>query len=312
MRFLHRLFFTILLGVSFCTLSAEASDWRTLVRGTWVLHCHEEDLENGRRVLSMADEALPRMTGDFGLSSTETIHIVIAPSEQAFHRLTGGQIPEWGSGAADPSQAMIFLKSPRFSRPEVDLRQVVHHELSHVLLWMAVGFHPVDRWFDEGLAQMESGEMGIRGGVLLARSLLSGDIIWLDEVDEVLKFRREKAALAYGESRAAVDYLIASYGRESIVGIIQAIRSGKTMDNALQSTIGVGFQDFQTDWYHAMKQKYRWYILLDFWVVFSVFLVILFITAFFVTRNRTRKIKKRWAEEEQYGFETMEERTASG
>jgi len=312
MRFLHRLFLAILLGVSFCAHSVAALEWRQLVRGTWVLHCHEEDLENGRRVLSMADEALPRMTGDFGLSSTGMIHIVIAPSEQAFHRLTGGQIPEWGSGAADPSQAMIFLKSPRFSRPETNLRQVVHHELSHVLLWMAVDSHPVDRWFDEGLAQLESGEMGIRGAVLLARSLLSGDIIWLDEVDEVLKFRREKAALAYGESRAAIDYLIASYGRENIGRIIQAIRAGKTMDDALMNTIGIGFQDFQTDWYHAMKQKYRWYILLDFWVMFSLVLVILFFTAFFVTRNRTRRIKQRWAEEEQYGFETMEERTASG
>jgi hypothetical protein len=290
---------------------AEASEWRRLVRGKSVLHCYAEDLDHGSRILTIVEASIPGIADDLQLSTIGNVIIVIAPTEREFQRLTGGQIPEWGVGAADPSQSVVFLKSPRVARPEINIRQVLIHELSHVLLGMAVGSNPVDRWFDEGFAQYASGETGIRGGIVLARSLFTGHFLWLDEIDEVLTFRRDKANLAYQEARTAIYYLVDKYGDEVIAGIVRALKDGNEMDGALRAVIGMGFQDFQTDWYLAMKQKYRWYILMDFPLVFSLVIVILFLTAFIVTRRRIRKTKRIWEEEEKYGFETREEHTAS-
>ena len=310
---LHRFFiYTIFFAGLLYGSRSETSEWRRLVRGKYVLHCYAEDLDHGSRILNLAEASVPGIADALHLSSIGNIIIVIAPTDKEFQRLTGGQIPEWGVGAADPSQAVVFLKSPRIARPEINIRQVLVHELSHVLLGMAIDSKRVDRWFDEGFAQYASGETGIQGGIVLARSLFTGNFLWLDEIDEVLTFRRDKANLAYQEARTAIYYLIDNYGDEVIPSIVRVLKDGHGMDEALRAAIGMGFQDFQTDWYHAMKQKYRWYILMDFPLVFSLVVIILFLTAFIVTRKRIRKVKRNWEEEEKYGFETMEEHTASG
>ena len=133
----------------------------------------------------------------------------------------------------------------------------------------------------------------------------------MNEIDEVLTFHREKATLAYHEARSAVDYLIETYGKDILAGIVQIKREGKGMDEALLGSTGVGFQDFETDWYHAIKRKYCWYILMDFPVVISTFFVALFITAFLATRRRVRRRKQIWENEELHGFERLEENSVS-
>lgn len=288
------------------------SEWRRLVRGSFSIHCHEEDMNSGEKVMSIAEEALPRIMRDLGLPTAGNMTIIIASSEREFDALTGGQIPDWGIGAADPRRATFFLKSPRFARPEANLRQIVVHEMCHVLLGMAVGGKKVHRWFDEGVALYESGERGIEGAILLARSLLAEEILWLDEIDDVLGFHRGKADLAYQESRSAVDYLVEKYGKDILAQIVGALREGKGMDEAMLSTVGVGFQDFQMDWHQAMKKKYRWYVLLDFPLVFSTLAVVLFLSAFIVTLRRIRRKRRLWEEEAFHEIGTLEENSTSG
>ncbi len=273
------------------------SGWQQLVRNSVTVYCHREDIKNGQKVMLIVENALPRIEHDLGLINTGKITVVIVSSEKEFNAVTGGQIPEWGVGAADPIRGIIFLKSPRFAKPETNLNQVVTHELTHVVLGMILKGKPVSRWFDEGLAQYESGEGSMWETILLARSVFAGEIIWLNDINNVLDFRRHKAALAYLESRTAVDYLVEHYGRDVLARIIQHLKANSGMDKALVLSIGINFQDFQNDWYRTLKHKYRWYVFMDFPVVLSALFVILFLTAFFVTRRRMRKKKEIWEKE---------------
>ena len=287
------------------------SEWRRLVHGSFAIHCHEEDVNSGEKVMSIAEDNLPRIMRDLGLPTAGNITIIIASSEKEFDVLTGGQIPDWGIGAADPLRATLFLKSPRFARPEANLGKIVIHEMCHVLVGMAVGGKKVPRWFDEGVALYESGERGIEGAILLARSLWAEEILWLDEIDGVLDFHRGKADLAYQESLSTVDYLVGKYGKDILARIVGALREGKGMDEAMLSTVGIGFQDFQMDWYQAMKKKYRWYVLLDFPLVFSTLAVVLFLSAFIVTLRRIRRKRRLWEEEAFHEIGTLEENSTS-
>ena len=312
MKIRVRIVFLLFLFGGFSGSGWSGEVWKRLIRSPVVVYCHEEDVENGKRVISIAEEVLPGIAQDLKFSAVERIAIVITASGEEFGTLTGGQIPEWGVGAADPQKAILFLKSPRLTRPETNLRQVVVHELSHVVLGMVVGGKEIPRWFDEGFAQYESGEGGVEGTLLLARSFSSGEMLWLDEIDDVLAFRGEKVGLAYQTSRAAVDYLVETYGGDVLARIAWALRSEDSMDGALRLTIGMEFEDFETAWYHAMKHKYRWYVLLNFPVVMSTAFVLLFLAAFFVTWRRIRKKKAAWREEGWYEIEGMEERSTPG
>lgn len=311
MKQILRNIFIVYLSGFFCGSIIAANELQRLTNGNVVLYCSPEDLKNGNKVISIIKEVFPKITKDLELSVMKRVTVFIAPSEEEFATITNSEIPEWGIGAADARRSIIFLKSPRVTKPEINFRQVVVHELSHVLLGMALKGKKVDRWFEEGFAMYESGERRIRGAILLARVLFSGEILWLDEIDEVLNFRREKAALAYQESYAAVDYLVENYGKEVLSRIAGAIGEQKEMDQALLSAIGVGFQDFQTDWYHAMRRKYKWYILIDFPVVLSTIFVTLFLIAFIVKRRQTQRKKKDWENETLYEIERLEKNSTS-
>jgi len=310
MKKLHQILLIIVIGFYSVSLLAEG-EWRRLFRGQVVLYCYEKDMRYGDKIISIIDQALPVMSERFGLRLHSEVTILVAPSQKVFDRITGGQIPEWGIAAAEPEQSIIFLKSPRFARPETDLKSVVLHELSHVLLSAASGGNSIDRWFDEGLAMTFSEDKRFFETMNLARAVFSGEIIKLNKIDDVLTFRRQKAGLAYQESLSAAQFLIDKFGSEALAGIIREIGQNTGMDAAMQSAIGMGFKEFEDRWYQAMRIKYRWAVFLNFPFLVSVLMVVLFITAFFMTRLRTEKRKKILEQEDFYGFETIEDHQAS-
>ena len=303
---LHQICLIIVIGL-YSVSAAVEGEWRRLFRGPVVLYCYEKDMRYGDRIISIVDQGLPALSERFGLSSSPEITIFVAPSQKVFDQITGGQIPEWGIAAAEPEQSLIFLKSPRIARPETNLKNAVLHELSHVLLSASSGGYPIDRWFDEGLAMTCSEENRFLETLNLARAVFSSDIIRLGEIDDVLTFRRQKAGLAYQESLSAVQFLIDRFGSDALVGIIREIGEHADMNEAMQSVIGMGFGEFEYNWYRAMKIKYRWAFFLNFPFLVSVLMAVLFLAAFFVTRWRTEKRKKVWEQEDLYGFKTIED-----
>lgn len=282
---------------------AEESGWLRLVRDPVVLHCHKSDLSYGKEAMEIVEDAIPRIQRDLRLPTVGRITVVIAPSDKKFHNFTRGQIPEWGIGAADPHNSIIFLKSPRFSRPQAGFRKVVIHELSHVMLGMVLRGMEVDRWFDEGFALYESGERGLRRRIALSKSLVTGDVLQLDEIDDVLSFHRIRASQAYEESLSAVEYLVEHNGRAVLADIAWALSSGMNMDEALKQSAGITFHDFQKNWYQDLRRRYRWYILLDFPLVISSIFLILFFLALYMARRRVRQKKHIWEQEALNGLE---------
>ena len=285
----------VLLLFSLRSVSGPAFDedeWHRLVQKPFVVWFHEGDMKNGRDILAMARTALPRITPFFEIDSTGYVVFIIASTEEEFRQATSGQIPDWGAGAADPLRSRVFLKSPRIAGPGTRLERIVAHELAHVLLARAAQGARVDRWFDEGFAQHISDETRLGDTIRLARGLVTGNVIWLEEIEGVLEFHRERAMLAYLEAKTAVDFLVESHGREVIPRIVDRLRQGMSMDEALRASIGMGFSRFQESWFEDLKTRYRWYVLLDFPLVLSATFVILFLAAFFMARRRIRQKKQ--------------------
>lgn len=273
-------------------------DWKILQARPLVLACHKQDIDTGREILGMVEENMNRIAQDLNLEQINQIQIILAPSENEFQRLTAGSIPDWGVGAANPLSRTIFLKSPRYARPETDTESVVIHELAHILLGMVLNGQPVDRWFDEGFALQQSGEASMESKIIFARSLILGNSIPLSNIDAVLTFQRDKAGLAYQESHSALRYLVQQYGIGIIPKIVEQIRLGESMDAALRNAAGLSLDEFEYHWLNAMKKRYRWYIIFDFPILFSVLLVVFFLTAWVLTKNRNKKRKRMWDEEE--------------
>ncbi|MDW7682028.1 MAG: peptidase MA family metallohydrolase, partial [bacterium] len=228
---------------------------------------------------------------------TDSVYFFMAPTESDYLNHVGSSIPNWSSGVAFPDQRRIVLKSPRTSnQPNAPFKTAVH-ELAHIMLHSNIDGRAIPRWFDEGIAVYFSGEKMYASGSLVSKAVISKSLIDLMEIDRVLKFHQDKARLAYQQSYLAVRYLFEQYGAEQVKKLVQQLRQGNDLDQAMLNTIGMDMADFEYEWYHHIRHKYRWHFLMDFDYYLWIIILGLFILGFILIRRRNRKTIKRWEQE---------------
>ncbi|MFO7889591.1 MAG: peptidase MA family metallohydrolase [bacterium] len=276
----------------------ENDKWHKLQQDYIEIRCKEKDINNGKRIMGFAYKKFSNISSDLGFIPKKTIQIIIAPSNITFYQITGNNMPEWSSGAAIPSQGIILLKSPRITNPDVNLEIIIVHELTHIGLYQATGGKNLMKWFDEGFAQYYSGELNMNAKIHMAKRLLTNNFLTLKEIDEVLTFQKSEASLAYQEAHAAVLYLIDVGGLEAVQLVIENIYQTGNMDQALKAALGIGFEEFESEWIAAMKKRYLWLVIFDYRLIISILFIILFFSAYLMKIRNTRKIKQNWEKED--------------
>lgn len=273
-----------------------ASTLEKLASAPVTVYFHAENKMIASLVLERAGASVDTTAAVLGLHRVRPITVIIVRSDDEFNRLTGGFVPEWSAGAALPQQAVICIKSGS-AVEEAEIVRIVRHETAHVLLAQALHNGSVPRWFDEGFAEMTM-PAGVQDLMIRLQSFSAGSTIDLDEVDNMLTFQRDKAGLAYCQSRAAVEFLLERFGDSSIRDIVGRIAAGSDFETAFSSTTGMAVGAFQTEWLAAMKSRYRWGILVQMPALFALLMAVGFTAAYIASRRRAALKRREWDEEE--------------
>lgn len=256
-----------------------------------------EDAGTYRILWSSLRTGVGRLETALGIPLKDTVTFVITPTRQEWRRITGG-IPDWAQGISNPHHRITILKSPRYGDPLRPFHVTAIHELVHLLLRSG---HPdafIPRWFDEGLAQILSGEsLRLRTG-LISQAVLSRRVHNFYQIERVMSMRASEAHLAYAESITAVDLLIKTYGWDGVRNYIAALRSGLDPDQAFIRAFGIHLGEFEGQWFEYLHNTYR-FSFFHSWQFFLgiIFLPLLALAGFFAWYRR-RKILRRWEEEE--------------
>lgn len=283
---------------SFPQDKADDVAWHTLEGGPFVVNFPEADHRTAEKVLASLQAVYPQLAASFGAELRPPTRVYIAPSQDVFDGFTGGVVPHWGEAVADLRRRLIVLKSPRWSQPTRQLHILVVHELTHLLLAEALDGAQAPRWFNEGLAIYYAKDPSYAAATLVSRALLSGEVIPLERIDDLLNFHQAKAQLAYQESYLAVRFIIERWGPEGLRRLVGAMRRSPDLDTSFKAALGIDFVDFQTDWYDFIRKHYRWNFLLEFDTYIWFLILFLFIAAFIAIRYRNRRTLQRWQREE--------------
>ena len=244
----------------------------------------------------VVEEVYDEVARGVGYGGAARVRVFLPSSDEEFNRLTGARIPDWGGGCALPERRIIVVRAS--SEGGGRLREVLRHELAHVFLRQAVGEKGVPRWFDEGMAMMQSGEWRMEQTLRMARAVLLGRLIALDEIGEMLSFRSSKAQLAYVESFLAVLFLRRLGGQDAPRKVVEAMQSGLDFEEALVRVVGTRSEDFARAWERYAKDRYNLVLVLVegpwFWMGLSV----LFVGIYLTKRHRTKRIVRTWEIEE--------------
>lgn len=293
----------IVVIISFLNLTGTAvsSDmnqpWERISGSIFIIYFQENDLHNSKKILNSLQTSHTRLSREIGVTS-DSVFIYITPSKKVFDQIVGSDFPKWGDGLAAPVKNLIILKSANWMPPGTDNDAIAIHELTHIVLNRAVKGNPIPRWFNEGLAVFYSGEKGYAASTLISKALITNSIIPLSDIDEVLQFHKEKAQLAYQQSYLAVDYLFRQYRSDAAKQIIHKLGEGIEINQAFIEIIDRDLWEFEDEWYHYIKQKYRWHFLIEIDNYLWVLILALFIFGFIVIRRRNKRTIERWQEEE--------------
>ncbi len=271
--------------------------WKRIVSEPFEILYVDPDFRNSEKILQSAHFVFPYILENLGLEEIQPITIIIAPTDEQFIRLTRNQIPEWGIAAASPSESAIILKSPRFFRHGRELEQVVSHELSHILLAQKTGTDDLPRWFDEGVAQYNSGVMDFGASWILSRAVWSGTVLNFFEIEDILSYNKDRASLAYKQAHSALLFLVGSYGEDVVQLITNEIARGQSLDASMKTVMGMDTVEFEKDWLGYLNKKYRMAVFLEMPVFNGFLLLFLFLSAVLVKYYRSRMIRLAWEKE---------------
>jgi hypothetical protein len=243
---------------------------------------------------SIANVTAHRLASLIGVGTPDSLDIFIVATQAAFDTLAGNAIPDWGAGVAIPFRHRIVIKSPRIMPGDKSLGELTAHEYTHMVMAFAVGYREVPRWLDEGMAMYLSAEWSWDDNVAMARAVIVGGAIPLEDIERLNRFTAPKAQVAYSESFLAFKYFLDTYGQSSLRILLSGIASGQDVDDALLVAIGADYGAFEREFAAYLHGRYNIVsFLFDsnlFWIVLAILAVIGFIVARLRRRRRIEQL----------------------
>jgi hypothetical protein len=203
---------------------------------------------------------------------------------------------------ADPEKQLIVIDCSRVGAHPFTLEATYKHELCHLLLHAHI---PVGlpRWLDEGVAQwvtggfaeilMNEGKSELREAVLAGRLLRFDDLsVWFPE-------DRYSFMLAYEQSRSLVEYIVEVYGTSGLLRVLNALKAGNTLDDAMENSLGITMGELTGEWVSHLGRGPTWLIYLS----TNLYEILFFFASLMViigaVRITVRRLKRRLSHEEE-------------
>jgi Peptidase MA superfamily len=232
------------------TYADERFDWRTRSGDVVRVHWYEGSDAFGQRALEIAEQGIEQASQLLGVTEDEPVDFFIYADERDFRDALGAGTRENVGGQANAEIRTLFALISPSEIGDRWVEIVIPHELMHLVFDTAVDnpYHFPPRWLNEGLAVYESEGYGATDRRDVERAARDGSLIPLTGLTGQFPTTADRFRLAYSESASSVDYLIRTYGKDVLVGLIGSYADGRTDDEAFQAAIGMSVQAFSDAW----------------------------------------------------------------
>lgn len=196
------------------------------------------------------------------------------------------RIPQWASGVY--YNRTILLKEDKFE----NLLKTFAHEIAHSFFNESISHQKVPLWFEEGVAQIISGEEeDIISSFLL--NLTGGLAIKDLEISFPSDIFGKR--IAYAKSRVFVLKIIDRIGWDGLYVLLYNISRGDSFDEALFKEMGENINSLEKNF--KKERIYKIFFIfgtgsLFFWFALSILLL----TAYIMKRKKNKEVVKSWEE----------------
>ncbi len=216
--------------------------------------------------LDTLEKTYKAIGNDLNYFPKEPVLVEVFPDADSFctiSTLTKNEIETSGTVAICLFNRVI-ITSPRLQPRGYQWLDTLNHEYVHYVI-MKKTYNRVPIWLHEGIAKYEEGRwmadkppsLSVSYESLLAEAVEKDYFITFKQMHPSLAKlkKREDTALAFAEVFTVIEYLFNHGGYPVIANILEDIRDGKSLEDAVLSAASVPFDTFEKNWLDNLKQK---------------------------------------------------------
>ncbi len=234
----------------------------------------------------------------------EDVLIAIAPDEATFRSWIGSAAPEWSAAVAFPSLRRIVMRGARASGRAGNPMVTLRHELAHLALFEALGFHP-PRWFDEGYASIAAGEWNREQLFETSVTMVWRTLPNVDSLDRGFRGGGAAASWHYALAHRAVAELELLGRERGLSNFLAYWSESRSFEAALRNAYAITGEQFDKHWKSQTRRRYGALALVTNISAYIGVLFVLFGPLMIMRRRRDRRRLEamRIAESEQEAME---------
>ena len=226
-------------------------DWQVISGGNINLHWYRGNQAFGDELHANAVDALDRLAQEVGIRPSQPVDLYIYANTQDMQDAILYE-SSWAGGAAFAEYSVVIIG---ISQDELEWGKLTEaHELTHVLVgqltFSCLGFLPT--WLSEGLAMYGEGGLDTYDQGLLDAAVADDTLMSIRSMGGGFSEEYDRASLAYAESYSIVNFLVEAFGQEKMSQLLAAMRTGVTMDSALQTVYGFDMDGLEDAWREAI------------------------------------------------------------
>lgn len=283
------------------TWAGEGRSWTEVRTEHFVISHHPEQEKLAVDIVRMAEPERARIVSDLGRGGDVRVEVrlTLGPADFQAAQPEGYVAPVWSSGLAYPSLKLIVLQARGGpgGGPAV-LQATFRHELSHLMLYQALGGRRAPRWLAEGMAMYHAAQWEFSRAMAVTRAIAFRNLIPLKDLEAAFPDKTPDVHLAYAEAIDFVSYLFGRFGRDGMNRFIGRLAGGDSVEAAAREAFGSSMGEVEKAWLSRLRWYYAWIPLISssatLWFVVSV----IFVLGCLRRRAQNKRRLRRMEEEE--------------
>lgn len=235
-------------------------DWQVLTTPHFDIHFYEGYRDLALRTAVILEYGYEKIAQDFDHRIAWRIPAIVYGSHSDFQQtnVTWGLLPEGVQAFAEPTRKRMVV---HYGGSNVDYVHTCIHELVHMFQFDIIygsllrsafaqgALFRIPLWFAEGITEYYS-----LGGMDDGARMFMRDATVFDYLPHNLEYAG--GYMVYKAGQSAIDYMIQMYGTGKVVEIMDQLRYRRSLDLALEATIGLTTEEFTEEWKKWLRRRH--------------------------------------------------------
>ncbi|MFY0682923.1 MAG: PD40 domain-containing protein [Balneola sp.] len=205
------------------------------------------------------ESAYKQLKSDFDHELSDRISVIIYDSHNDFSQTNVVTLPTSAEGIGGVTDKFKNRMTIPFDGNYSDFRRTIHHELVHAVfndMFYGGSVNSILQnniqlvfplWFEEGLAEYTALGWDTNTDMYIRDAIINN---YLAPIQYLSGY------YAYRGGQSLWNYIVEEYGREKISEILQSIRTSRSVEYGLRTSLGMNIEELSKAWTEALKKRY--------------------------------------------------------